>query len=382
MPQQEQAPPPQKTQSFYLPELDILRFFAFFVVFLHHCLPQTAEAYQDKLGFLSVWMASAVTAGGLGVDLFFALSSYLITELLIREYEKKGSIDALSFYIRRALRIFPLYYAFVLLSIFVFPYFLPNNSLDYPHNLGFLVFAGNWTCAFWGYPGSVASPLWSVSIEEQFYIVFPFLVVLFGVKRLKLIAIGLLIIAFITRGLLVGMDVPHPGIWANTFARLDPIAGGVLFALLLKGGYLKAINRQMIRFLVCLAGISLGVLATRYFNFSGSGALILYPMAAIGSLLIIWSTISPRSADVKRYSPLLIYLGRISYGLYVFHILGIELANLAAEQLNLKALTYLGWKFAVGLSITIILSVISYNLLEKPFLKLKKKFTFVASRPI
>ena len=98
---------------FYHPELDILRFFAFFAVFLHHALPRQASFYIEAgvPAAVTQWILTAKHAGAFGVDLFFALSAFLITELLRREYEHRGTFGLGAFYVRRALRIWPLYFA-------------------------------------------------------------------------------------------------------------------------------------------------------------------------------------------------------------------------------------------------------------------------------
>src|SRR5215813_2353179 len=109
--------------SFYRPELDCLRFFAFLAVFVSHAFALDAEYYIDRQisPQLSLWISNITGCGGYGVVLFFVLSSYLITELLIRESNSKGRIDVKSFYIRRALRIWPLYFVFLLAIYLIIP---------------------------------------------------------------------------------------------------------------------------------------------------------------------------------------------------------------------------------------------------------------------
>ncbi len=367
-----------------MPELDILRFFAFFAVFIHHVLPQNSDLYQGPLAKISLWIGGAVRSGGFGVDLFFALSSFLISELLIREYEKTNKIDVIAFYKRRALRILPLYYTFVFMSLFLFPRLFENESLNYPYNIGFLTIFANWTCAFWGYPTSVAAPLWSISIEEQFYLVFPFMVMFFGIKHLKVLAFSFIGIATITRFVMLFFETPPTGVWCNTFARLDPIAGGILLTVLLRNKKLRPIENRGKQIFLCLFSIIVCILAATYLNIIGPSSILLYPIVALASVLIILSVISPENKNLKKYSKL-IYLGKISYGLYVFHILGIRLSILLLDNLipSLKdyLIVHLIVHFLVALLLTIIMAIVSYNVLEKPFLMLKKRFTYVKSRP-
>jgi peptidoglycan/LPS O-acetylase OafA/YrhL len=143
---------------FYVPELDSLRFFAFFGVFLCHLTHEMG--YGDVLSNI----------GGFGVDLFFTLSAYLITELLMREKERFGRLDVGAFYVRRILRIWPLYFGF-LAAYFVASGIFPVLQIDWRYFAFFLVFLGNFALATIGLaPGLAIVRLWSVCVEEQFYI--------------------------------------------------------------------------------------------------------------------------------------------------------------------------------------------------------------------
>lgn len=370
-----------KPHSSYLPELDILRFFAFFAVFIHHSLPHSIESYQGKLAPLAEWIASSVIAGRFGVDLFFALSAFLITRLLIKESDKIGTIDAKSFYLRRILRIFPLYYFFIFLTIFVLPRSLAGEPLGFFHTIGYILFAANWSCVFFGLPDSSATALWSVSIEEQFYLAFPFLVMYLGVKRLNSLAVAFLIVAFTVRFVLFFSDASATAFACNTFSRLDPIAVGILMATLMCANRLKPVKTFSIKCLMLFLGIGGFIFVTKFFDWAGSGAFFLYPIGALSSGLIIWSFINYERKEMKK-SNVLIYLGRISYGLYVFHLLAIRMALISFSYLSIAEKYFTVWKFVIGLTITIIMATISYILLEKPFLNMKKKFTYVESIPV
>lgn len=133
-------------------------------------------------------------AGGFGVDLFFVLSSYLITTLLMREIGATGHINVPAFWVRRAkrLRIWPLYFSFV-----------PGCALVgaiSPRMAGAMaVFAGNWAMITWGDLAGVAGPLWSVSVEEQFYLTWPLVLAVVPRRRLRLVSVGLIAVAIGTR---------------------------------------------------------------------------------------------------------------------------------------------------------------------------------------
>jgi peptidoglycan/LPS O-acetylase OafA/YrhL len=160
--------PPARTERFYRPELDALRFFAFLGVFVFHAAPRTMDFY-NAAGYphwLSNVLIPAFGAGAYGVDLFFALSAYLITSLLLRERAATGAVDLRGFYLRRILRIWPLYLCFVAFAA-VAAKVLPWQNLPMRYVVGYSLLAGNWVYAFYGLPASFATPLWTLSIEEQ-----------------------------------------------------------------------------------------------------------------------------------------------------------------------------------------------------------------------
>jgi peptidoglycan/LPS O-acetylase OafA/YrhL len=362
------------TKSFYRPELDWLRFFAFLMVFLHHAVPLEPEFYLER-GFSSEsvnWILSAAYAGALGVDVFLILSSFLITELLLREWKERGQIDSLSFYARRALRIWPLYYAFLLLAIFLAPALIAGEQLPPAYARSFLFFAGNWICAFRGYPASVAAPLWSVSVEEQFYLFWPLVLSLTGVARLRKLALLLLAFSFGVRMFLVRLSVPHPGIWCNTFARMDPIALGALLAVTLEGR--TPALKPLLRGLLAAASLVLFVLSMRYCGLAGPRSLATYPLVAAASTGLLIAFLGTAPSGGARPLSALAYLGKISYGLYVYHFFAIRLF----EQ---KSWFGRSGMMLLAFALTVALAAVSYRWLESPFLRLKKRFTWVPSRP-
>lgn len=204
---------PSVKPSFYRPELDVLRFFAFLSVFVYHTLYVPLDHLVGR--GVPMWFAqlqvSISRVGAYGVDLFFALSAYLITELLLREKEYRGTLDVKSFYIRRILRIWPLYYVFVLLAAVV-PFLNPYHGFSLKYVLPFLFLAGNWSTIAFGPPYSAALPLWSVSIEEQFYLLWPPIVARLSRRGIVFSAVGMILMANVTRVIVlllhgIGWDV-------------------------------------------------------------------------------------------------------------------------------------------------------------------------------
>ncbi len=369
------------TARFYHPELDVLRFFAFLMVFLHHAFPHD-PAFWTKLGvpsFPARIVAGIGATGAFGVSVFFVLSSYLITELLLREKDQMGTLDVRSFYIRRMLRIWPLYFAFLALAV-VLQWIVPGQHVTLRAGLWFSLLAGNWFIVFHGFPSSVIFPLWSVSIEEQFYITWPAVVRRVSEPGMLLIAGVLLTVATAARFYLGMHHVGESDVWCNTFVQLDPIVIGILMALLLRGEVPRL--SRLARAALMLAGITGLALGAVYFGIKNdplttSRIVFGYPSVAIGGGLLLLSVLRERKSGS---SPVLVYLGRISYGLYVFHILGLLISDHVVYDQTASLMRY-ALRVGIALAATILMAAASFRWLEKPFLNLKQRFTHVLSRP-
>lgn len=367
----------EHSHRFYHPELDALRFFAFLGVFFHHALPREASFYINAglTPAAAQWILAAKEAGAFGLDLFFALSAYLITELLLREHAKRGTFSISAFYIRRALRIWPLYFTFLAATVFIIPTILPSERFGSEYIISFALFVGNWVCASDGIPFSVAGPLWSISVEEQFYIGWPLLLLLFGVHRIKQLAIAMIGVALATRIFLAAYGAEHPAVWCNTFARLDSIALGAMLAFSLRGRALQI--RPSLRLLLCATALASFWLAAMFLNHDGPTSVITYAISALASVMLLIAVLHDK-AEFLRVQPFswLVYLGRISYGLYVFHLLALALAA------KLVVVPFLGIplnferRLALAFLVTVALAAVSYRVLEQPFLRLKKYFTY------
>ncbi len=376
-------------ERFYRPELDVLRLFAFLAVFFHHLRPHAipasfaTHASARAFPYLLRIVKAAFAAGSLGVDLFFVLSAYLITELLLREKSERGALNVRAFYARRVLRIWPLYFFFIALAYFL-QRFIPGNVFSGGYVAAFLLLSGNWICAFHGLPASVALPLWSVSVEEQFYLVWPQIVRKATTARMASVAVGLLVLASTLRGVLLTVHVRESMIKFNTFTRIDGIAVGILVSLWLRGEIPRLSPRLRV-VLVAAGGLALLLAGdwmihrpdTSALNWLGQ--LSLYLVAALASMLLLLSFLGLPMRDwwlVRRLR--LVFLGKISYGLYVYHYLALFLARQLLGAL--RPAIYPAF-VSLGLLLTITMAIVSYFLLERPFLHLKRRFTYVMSRP-
>ena len=366
---------------FYAPELDALRFFAFFGVFLFHAAPRTMDFYAaaGSPQWLSKLLIAIFGAGAYGVDLFFALSAYLITSLLLREKENTGRVDVRGFYLRRILRIWPLYLSFVAFAA-VMARFLPGQNLPGRYIVGYSLLAGNWIYVFYGLPASFAILLWTVSIEEQFYLAWPLALRRASRRAITIMAIGILLLANLWRVWLALTAAPIERMEYNTFTRLDPIALGILIALY--GDRLPRLVRWQ-RAALLSAGVVTWV-ATYAFCVSSdpprlsTGAMALgHSLTALASAAILLAVLGSSYGFLRNKT--LLYLGKISYGLYVLH----EFAHFCAQRLlpaatPLRVMVQSGFAFVL----TLALAAASYRWLESPFLRLKERFAHVQSRPV
>src|ERR1700733_1224563 len=153
--------------DFYRPGLDILRALAFLLVFIAHGLVWDLDK-PTRIGRIG-------RAGEFGVCIFFFLSSYLITELLLREKRDTGTIQIPAFYARRILRIWPLYFAMIAVGQLC-GLFSPSHTLSFAWVASLLLLFTNWYTVGHGYPPGFLFPLWSISVEEQLYLVWPWIV--------------------------------------------------------------------------------------------------------------------------------------------------------------------------------------------------------------
>jgi peptidoglycan/LPS O-acetylase OafA/YrhL len=354
-------------ERFFVPQLDGLRFLAFVMVFYVH-----SAAERSSPWFHGTWLT-----GSFGVDLFFVLSSFLITSLLLREQDARGGyLDVKSFWIRRALRIWPLYFAFVAGSAIV-------EQLPGWYVLGLETFTLNWLTAFSYAVPSWTLILWSVSMEEQFYLVWPLIVRFVSRDRLPWMCVGMIAFSVGARAILIGTvsdwstaataRQSHYMLWNFTLTRLDPLAVGALVAWLWRVRPWTVAIPTPIGILGLLAAV---VMLQRYFPVDQPGWHQVWIYLAVAIVLggVVAITFA-RSTSILTL-PAMVYLGQISYGLYVFHIFAaVTVAHVAGS---------IWWPIRLPLTfgVTLACAALSYRWLEQPFLQFKARFTHIPSSPI
>jgi len=380
--------------------LDGLRGLAILLVMQHHFwgLAFGLGGREATLG-VDRFAARVFGVGWFGVDLFFVLSGFLITGILFSA--KHSTFYFRNFYARRFLRIFPLYYAFLLLIFVVWPrfewsylrHFAETANLDQISDSQFWYWSYmiNIGVAFKHFNANVPivhSQFWSLAIEEQFYLIWPLLVLLLS-RRTMMTLCGVLVVAALAfRYVLVD---PSSASWANLNAahvllpaRVDTFALGSLLALALRGG------TDFVRYrthALAVAGPALIVLLVLFIRHHGLSpidkdvqTLGFSALALLFAALLLLAVSSTPGSPLHRLftSSGLRMLGRYSYAIYVFHLLfAVELAGLAARHEWPRTVFGSQIPFNVTFSVTctaavIVLGWLSWHLFEKQILKLKR----------
>ena len=367
--------PPSAKPRFYRPELDVLRFLAFLLVFFAHIGPSGNR-----------FAAALAATGESGLCLFFLLSAYLITELLAREADQTHHIDLKHFYIRRILRIWPLYFAALLLARLI-DIHSASPQMDGHRLLAYVLLAGNWNAFRYGLPASFVGVLWSISVEEQFYIVWPLLQKHLHRRALLLAALATIPLSYITISILcLHFHASDGQLWLNTFVQAQFFGLGCLIALLVQG---RSPNWSSVtRCFMFACGLGAFFAARHIFPELLHYAIAWrscaqYALMALGVVLIFFSTLG---YSALRNARVLISLGKISYGLYVFHILALRIMLRPVTWLQAHIVAPI-WFFGClqvisALALTILAAHLSYRYFESFFLRLKEHYAAVRSRPV
>lgn len=371
------------TQETYLPtqareyfvRLDSLRFFAFLAVFVAHVtyfLHYPLSVMQE-----SSFAKAFLQIGDLGVSFFFVLSGFLISYLLEKEWRNTGTISLKNFYIRRVLRIWPLYFLgiglVVVFSYLIRDFMVYKVGINSKEILAHLFLVGNIYRAFWNTSNEMISVFWSVAVEEQFYLFWPILFILFR-KRINWMVCFIILISSAVRWYY------HAAYDAREFFTLsvvsDLMIGSWCGIHAHKIRLFAAKHHFNLRFAAMIAIVAL--LWIRGIVFSHE-----YPgwFAALEPLLfaVSFSAIVIGNSFRKHQTPSFLnrYFGKISYGLYVFHMIALT-AIVYIFKLTPGTLSRSGFVSValVTFLVTVAMASMSYVLWEKNFLRLKDRFLF------
>jgi len=357
------------------PALDGLRGFAVLAVMLRHF---QYERFNDHAVVL-------LPSGGIGVDVFFVLSGFLITTLLLQEWATDGSISLKNFYIRRGLRLFPAVAAF-LAGFVLISSFIPtptsstgevSNSVLITNLIGILTYSFNWMMAsgvdrVWG-----LGHLWSLSVEEQFYLAWPAMVsILLRLKVPPLTVLGLSAGVFAVSAAmpLIWNEMDFYRFYFATDYRIHSLMVGCILAQLYVLGLLKASVLQNAAFkvglvasLVFLVAVMTGLRNKDPFLFVGGYTFV----AVAGGFVLTAALFSTRSLGHQLLTNrVIVYVGKRSYALYLWHYaIGFWLRDLEMVP-----------QIALSFALSFLAAELSYRLVEAPALRLKNRFG-VFSKP-
>lgn len=340
--------------------LDALRALSILAVIWHHAGGDAAGWALARHGFL-------------GVDMFFAISGFLIVTLLLRERETLGTIDLGRFYIRRALRIFPVYYALLLVLTVVLGVLKPGSSLAEPFFSKlpyYLTYTSNWLPDV-----SLLAITWSLATEEQFYLVWPPLEKY--LRRGALLA-GLVAFVLLNQGLNFQLGVDWWPTWlVDSRQHLEilqitftPICLGVLLAHALHDSDCFAVLRR----LTAHTGSQLAALALMCYCAAQPGDISGWPRLGV-QVAMTWflATCVVREnhtlASLTAWEPLK-RIGLVSYGMYLYHPFALHLVNAIAERLHLSSTPL---RFGLCTALTLLAADLSYRYYERAFLSLKDR---------
>ena len=354
--------------------LDGLRFFAFLLVFFFHALQRSPWGQWPIIRF-----------GYLGVPIFFVLSGFLIGGILLDLKDKTRPGFGLgaklkTFYIRRALRIFPVYYLFIgilalLLLLSGRPDPVANDSFFW--HLSYLTNVRSFAA---GMDHIRQGHFWSLAVEEHFYMLAPLVVLLVKPRTLVLLLAGIIVAVAGARAM-----IDHSGssrdFWVLSPMQFDLLGLGIATAIIERKGQFAGMGARGLRWLGVGGGIFFVLfIAHYYWPVHGTGGLfatfgpISLGLATAALVLTLWQRPAWFPSRVLGFRPFA-YFGQISYGLYLFHPNCLGWSSHHYGTYNLTN----AW---IGLAITLAVAMLSWHLFEKPINDLKNRFGYAAKRPV
>jgi peptidoglycan/LPS O-acetylase OafA/YrhL len=369
----------------YFENLDGWRVICFLMVFFFHSFFTTDAAILNSESYQFI-KKDVFGNGNIGVNFFFVLSGFLITYLLLKEKHQNAQINIGKFIMRRVLRIWPLYFFCVIFGFFIFP-FLKSMTGETPNETAelwsYLTFTSNFNVIKNGLPDSSSlGVLWSIAIEEQFYFIWPFIVYFLPQKKviypiLFFINAHLIFVAYHQNDY---MQLEHHSLSCSGDIALGALGAYLIFNSISFVTFFKQLNRWVILF------IYVGFGALFFFRDelkNGSTWFGYIDRITIGIFIlgiILEQSFSEKSFFKMSKFKVFSSLGKYTYGMYALHFIAILITIKLIPKLydNTNFWSIFIVETLVSLLITILISIISYKLLEKPFLNLKRKFNAIS----
>lgn len=345
----------------YMPELDVVRGIAILLVVCNHGLARPLHADIPRVARLLFVVSSY---GGGGVNLFFVLSGLLITGILLDSRNQPGYFR--QFYLRRALRILPALYGTLLVL-------LVGGRISLQFLAVSALFLANFASLFG--VGLQYGPLWSLAVEEHFYLIWPLIVRFCRMRQIAVLAAAICVFSPILRSMLVDGTAQDALISLQTWYNLDGISTGALLALWLRAPTFRRQQLARIAPVMLLAGLIATALLRDHARAETALISTSFNLASVGLLtcLMLLAT-SHWEKFVNR--PLLKFFGFISYGLYLVHILAFRIIDLTLSRWFADAIAH-GWpmtatfcRFFIGATLATTIAFLSRRSLETWFLRL------------
>jgi peptidoglycan/LPS O-acetylase OafA/YrhL len=359
----------------HVPALDGLRALAILLV-----IPHNGDNFSHVARAL-IPVVLVAHAGWIGVQLFFVLSGFLITGNLIDSRRAANYYSA--FYARRVLRIFPLYFTALAVGLLMIPTLVhlpPDIEATFQNQGWYWTFLCNWSEPY--DKGVAIFPhFWSLSVEEQFYLLWPFVVHRLAERRIVMLCAALAVLALVIRIVLVAAGSPPPMAYMFTFCRMDALALGAAAAALVRMpdslAWLRAHRRKLLAGSLGL-GVVGALLTNQFAVYDWTSLTYGQSMLAVSFALLVLYVVMPADGRRRWFTSLLSSapmrsIGRYSFAMYVLHL---PLALLIApERFAALGLWALGAYVLTIAVLSYLSAAASYHLLEKHFLRMKRWFT-------
>lgn len=366
----------RQSETSYDLRIDFIRFLAFFSVFFTHFINEGGNAIQSATNqwWNNSFIQNLADFGGQGVPIFFALTGFLLGRLLIKEHKITGQISVSAFLLRRILRIWPLYFVFLLLCLLANSFATNTPAINDSEIPFYLSFTYNWGQIFAGIPGSMATITWSVSVEEQIYLMLPILLILTTRPNFKVVAILFMVLGTIT---LLFADIELiPWGYRQTTSYLLPVGVGIWVA-----------NHEDLFRKTALRQKTITLLASIYCVLYPAGFHMIQttPVPNFASMLctcvffVFALHISDRYLNVSfLLTKLLSRIGRVSYGCYLYHwAIWMVMTGREIFYSHTNGFSLIG--VCIAFLSTVLISELSYRTFESWFLKKRQKFQRVVS---